>query len=134
MKLIPRKKKTTGTRLKLLTSKSLLTRLPILVAQIKAGNNLNKLKKLNLLLINCEIKIDLSWSKECIISEISIIPRIPGNQNANPPVQEVAAIQNTAATFPINNAKLYIPVVTLSINDNTNFLENIKQGFKRTII
>ena len=33
----------------------------------------------------------------------------------------------------INNAKLYIPVVTLSINDDIRFLENIKQGFKRTI-
>ena len=38
--------------------------------------------------------------------------------------------QTTGATFPINNSKLYFPVVTLSINDNTNFLENIKQGFK----
>ena len=33
----------------------------------------------------------------------------------------------------MNNAKLYIQVVTLSINDNIKFLENIKQGFKRTI-
>ena len=30
-------------------------------------------------------------------------------------------------------AKLYVPVVTLSINDNIKFLENIKQGFKRII-
>ena len=28
--------------------------------------------------------------------------------------------------------KIYVPVVTLSINDNIKFLENIKQGFKRT--
>ena len=41
--------------------------------------------------------------------------------------------QATGATFQINNAKLYVQVVTLSINDNTKFLENIKQGFKRTI-
>ena len=33
----------------------------------------------------------------------------------------------------MNNAKLYIQVVTLSINDNIKFLENIKQEFKRTI-
>ena len=32
----------------------------------------------------------------------------------------------------MNNAKLYVPVVTLSINDNIEFLEKIKQGFKRT--
>ena len=39
----------------------------------------------------------------------------------------------TGATFQINNAKLYVLVVTLSINDNITFLENIRQGFKRTI-
>ena len=33
----------------------------------------------------------------------------------------------------MNNAKLYIQVFTLSINDNIKFLENIKQEFKRTI-
>ena len=41
--------------------------------------------------------------------------------------------QTTGAIFQINNAKLYVPVVTLSINDNIKFLENIKQGPKRTI-
>ena len=39
----------------------------------------------------------------------------------------------TGATFQINNAKLYVTVVTLSINDNIKFLENIKQGVKRKI-
>ena len=45
----------------------------------------------------------------------------------------MTAIQTTGATFQINNAKLYVLVVVLPINDNINFLENIKQGFKRTI-
>ena len=57
---------------------------------------------------------------------------MPGNLNANPPVPDMAAIQTTRATCHIN-AKIYIPVVTFSINDNVKFLENIKQGFKRTI-
>ena len=39
----------------------------------------------------------------------------------------------TGATFQINNAKLYVPIATLTMNDNSKFLENIKQGFKRTI-
>ena len=39
----------------------------------------------------------------------------------------------TSARFQINNAKLYVPVVTLSINDNIKFLENIKEGLKRTV-
>ena len=40
---------------------------------------------------------------------------------------------STRATFQINNATLNVPVVTLSINDNTKFPENMNQGFKRTI-
>ena len=35
--------------------------------------------------------------------------------------------------FVNTSTKLYVPVVALSINDNIKFLENIKQGFKRTI-
>ena len=40
---------------------------------------------------------------------------------------------NTSATFQTNNAEVYIPVVTLSIINNINFSENIKQGFERAI-
>ena len=47
-------------------------------------------------------------------------------------MREVAT-STSSATFQINNAKLYVPLVTLLINDNIKFLENIKQGFKRTI-
>ena len=65
----------------------------------------------NLPLINCEIELDLSWSKECIISEISIVSAIAGNPRDNPPVQAREARQTAGATFQINNAKLYIPVV-----------------------
>ena len=41
----------------------------------------------------------------------------------------MATTTNTA-TFQINNAKIYIPVVALLINNNIKVLENIKQGFK----
>ena len=77
-----------------------------------------------MLLIDCKTELDLSWSKECIIPEISTTPKIA----SNPPTP---ARQTTAATFKINNAKLYVPVVTLSINNNIKFLENMKQGFNR---
>ena len=42
-------------------------------------------------------------------------------------------IQRTAAAFQINNVKIYASVVTLPINNNITFLENIKQVFKRAI-
>ena len=39
----------------------------------------------------------------------------------------------TGVNFMITSTKLYVPVITLSINDNIKFFENIKQGFTRTI-
>ena len=62
------------------------------------------------------------------IFEISRTLRAVGDS----PEQEVLTA-TTGVAFQMNNAKLYVPVVTLSINDNITFLENIKQGFKRTI-
>ena len=44
------------------------------------------------------------------------------NEDANPPVQELSAIQKASGTFQINNAKLYVPVTVLSINDNIKCL------------
>ena len=39
----------------------------------------------------------------------------------------------TGATFKITDTKLYVPVVTLSTEDDNKLLEEIKIGFKRTI-
>ena len=96
------------------------------VVPLKYFNNFSR--SLDFLLINCEIELDLLWSKYFVISEISKTFRIAGN----PPIQQMATT-TTTATFQVNKAKLYVSVVTLSINDNIKFLENIKQGFKRTI-
>ena len=49
----------------------------------------NFCRSLDLRLIKCKTELDLSWSKECIISAISIIPRVSPNLVANPPVQKV---------------------------------------------
>ena len=64
-------------------------------------------------MINCEIELDLSWTKDCALS--------------------LHHTNITGVNFAITSTKLYVPVVTLSINDNIQFLENIKQGFKKTI-
>ena len=45
----------------------------------------------------------------------------------------VEATTTTSSTFQINKAILYVPVDTLSINHKVKFLENIKQGFRRTV-
>ena len=74
----------------------------------------------------------MSWSKNCVISEISRIPDLLASSTANPPNDRVALTQTNGATFEINNAKLHVPIVTLSVNDNM-FLENLKQDLKRTV-
>ena len=60
-------------------------------------------RPLDLLLINCEIELDLSWSRYCIIFEIPRPPAVP----TNPPVPSVETTHTTRATFQINNAKLF---------------------------
>ena len=42
-------------------------------------------------------------------------------------------IDNQCASFSINDTKLYVPVVTLSTQDNAKLLEQLKSVFKRTI-
>ena len=59
------------------------------------------------------MELDLSWKKDKVLIE----------QNNN----------IIRLNFMITSTKLYVPVFTLSINDNINFLENIMQGFKRAI-
>ena len=63
-------------------------------------------------LINCEIHTDLNWSKNCVI--------LTNNEDV-------------ATTFSITDTKLYVPVVTLSTQDNAKLLQQLKSGFKRTI-
>ena len=52
---------------------------------------------------------------------------------ANSPNPATAATETDSATFHVFSPKLYVQVVTLSVNNNIKFLENIKQRFKRTI-
>ena len=61
-------------------------------------------------LINFEINLILTWSSTCVITD-----------------------SRGAGTFKTTNTKLYIPVVTLSTQENTKFLQQLKSGFKRVI-
>ena len=64
-------------------------------------------------LINCEVKLILTWSENCVIISTNVA-------NQNP-------------TFTITETTLYVPVVTLSTQDNAKLLPQLKNGFKRTI-
>ena len=53
------------------------------------------------------------------------------NYGADPIVHKIDNPKN--ATFQITDAKLYVPVVTLSQENDTKLLEKLKSGFKITV-
>ena len=72
-------------------------------------------------LINCEINLILIWSKNCVLTDM--ITRAAGG--INPP----AINAPTNATFQITDTNLYVPVVTLSTEDDNKLLEQLKTRF-----
>ena len=69
----------------------------------------NFFRSLEMPLINCKINLNLTWKKECVLSTDA------GN-----------------AVFIINDTKMYVPVVTLSKEDNKDFIEQQNKGFQRS--
>ena len=61
-------------------------------------------------LINCKIKSNLTRKKECVLSTAA-----------------------DDAVFIINDTKLYVPVLSLSKEDNKDFMEQQNKGFQRSI-
>ena len=87
-----------------------------------------------MLLINCEINLILTWSEKCVLTHITTQAARDASANADPPAEAKERIDApTNAKFQIKDTKLYVPVVTLSTEDDNNFLEQLKSGFKRTI-
>ena len=70
----------------------------------------NFFRSLEMPLINCKIKLNLTWKKECVLSTDA------GN-----------------TVFIINDTKMYVPVATLSKEDNKDFIELQNKGFQRSI-
>ena len=68
-------------------------------------------------LINCKIELSLRWIENCILTS-ALIDANANNTGAD------------SATFKITDAKLYVPIVTLSAEDNAKLLD---QRFKRSI-
>ena len=70
-------------------------------------------RTLEMPLINCEVELILNWSANCVIIYTNVNNQVP--------------------TFTITETNLYVPVVTLSTQDNAKLLPQLKSGFKRTI-
>ena len=60
-------------------------------------------------LINCKIELSLNWIERCLLT-----------------------VANTAI-FKITDAKLYVPIVTLSAEDNVKLVKQLNEGFKRPV-
>ena len=67
-------------------------------------------RTLEMSLINCEVKLDLTGSSTCVITN-----------------------STGAGRFAITDTKYYVPVVTLSTQENTKLLQQLKSSFKRVI-
>ena len=87
-------------------------------------------RTLDMSLINCEVSLTLTWSENCVLTDITT-QTARADQGDNP--ARLAIDAPTNATFKITDTKLYVPVVTLSTEDDNNFWEQLKSGFKRTI-
>ena len=70
----------------------------------------NFCRTLEMPLINCEVNLILTWSSTCVITN-----------------------STGAETFETTDTKLYVPIVTLPIQDNSKLLQQLKSGFKRVI-
>ena len=91
-------------------------------------------RTLDMLLINCEVSLTLTWSENCVLTDITTHAARNANPNADPPVEARGRINVPInATFQITDAKLYVPVVILSTENDKTFFEQLRTGFKRTI-
>ena len=85
-------------------------------------------RSLNIPLINCEVELILTWFRNCEL--VDKLTR-DADYEAN---QRVSEINNPEyAIFQITDTKLYVPVVSLSEENDIKPLEQLRSGFKRTI-
>ena len=70
----------------------------------------NSWRSLEETLINCKVHLKLNWIEDC---------SLPSAGNS--------------AKFEITDAKLHVPIVTLSIKDSVNLTKQSSEGFKRSI-
>ena len=60
-------------------------------------------------LINCKVKLSLKWIQNCVLTVAK------------------------TATFKITDATLFVPIVTLSADDNIKLSKLLSERFKRTV-
>ena len=71
-------------------------------------------------LINCRVELSLRWIENCVLTTAAI------GANAN-------ATGTESTTFKITEAKLYVPIVTLSVEDNAKSSKLLGEAFQKSI-
>ena len=99
-----------------------------IVASLKHLSNF--WRTLGMPLMNCEVSLTLTWSENCVLTDITT-QTARAAQGDNPARPAINA--STGATFQIIDTKLYVPGVTLSTENDKRLLKQLRTGFKRTI-
>ena len=76
-------------------------------------------RTLDMPLINCEVSLALTWSEKCVLTS-----KTTRDASDNPLV--LAITSPTNVTFKITDTKLYVPVVTLSTENDNKLLEQLQ--------
>ena len=71
-------------------------------------------------LINCKVELPLRWIENCVLTSAAVDANV-NNTGAD------------SATFKITDAKIYVPVVTLSAEDNAKLSKLLGEGFRRSV-
>ena len=67
-------------------------------------------RTLEMPLINCAVNLELTWSRDCVITN-----------------------STGEGKLTITETKIYVPIVTLSTQNNAKLVEQLKSGFKRIL-
>ena len=77
-------------------------------------------RSLEMPLINCKVELSWKWIDNCVLTTAEI------GVNAD-------ATGADSATLEVTDAKLYVPGVTLSAEDNVKLVKQLNEGFKRPV-
>ena len=89
---------------------------------------LNTVKVIEKQQVACEVELILTQFKNCVLIDKSTTE---ANYSGNPVVSEIDNPEDII--FEITDIKLFVPVVSLSKENDIKLLEQLKSGFKRTI-
>ena len=91
-------------------------------------------RSLNMPLINCEVSLALTWSKNCVLTDVTTQAARNANPNTDPPAEARERINApTNPTFDIKDTEFYVPLVTLSTKDVLIFYNNQNQDLKELL-